>query len=337
MSSGDPIERLVALDRAFAPSNGAVERVRRRLERRAFQTPLRARLRVWPMLAFAAGAVVMALAMRPSAVQVAPANLDARALTLPTPAPETKPGCARLETGAHPLQPAACHEGDGVVVTAILPSMLDRQGSTLELMHGEAMFEVEPRPHDPLRVRAGNVEIVVLGTKFVVRHDLYGGHVFLIEGHINVRIGGGDVQELGPGQELTWSGPPEPPPPQPKVRKAPKARSRSTPPARDERELASVLEEIRQLRRAMQFGQAVERLRVVEHGSWSPRAQQVLSYEIGTILDRQLHDVAAACEHWAKHQRRFPGGRFFGPVAEAMQRLECETESRGGNIPRPRG
>jgi len=331
MSAEDPIERLVALDRALAPSSDTVERVRRRLERRAFQTPLRARLRVWPMLAFAAGAVVMALAMRPAVAPVAPAILDARAPTVPTPVPETKPVCARLETGTHPLQPAACHEADGVVVTAILPSMLDRQGSTLELMRGESMFEVKPRPHDPLRVRAGEVEIVVLGTKFIVQHDLYGGHVFLIEGRITVRMGSGDVQELGPGQQLSWSGPSEPPSPKSKVRKAPKAS-----PPRDERELASILEEIHQLRRAKQFGRAVERLRAVEHGSWSPRAQQVLSYEIGTLLDRQLHDVAAACEHWAKHQRRFPGGRFSGPVADAMQRLACESGSRGGNFPQPR-
>ncbi|MEZ4453278.1 MAG: hypothetical protein R3B09_27695 [Nannocystaceae bacterium] len=70
----DPLASLRAVDDALArrePAPEAVERVRRRLQARALERPLRERLRWWPALAFAGGAALMAglLASRPSPPQ----------------------------------------------------------------------------------------------------------------------------------------------------------------------------------------------------------------------------------------------------------------------------
>lgn len=84
-----------------------------------------------------------------------------------------------------------------------------------------------------------------------------------------------------------------------------------------------MLDEVARLRRRAEFQVAVELLRGADQTGWSRRSRQVVSYEIGSLLERQLRDVDAACVHWAEHQARYPGGRYDASVTRAMARLGC--------------
>jgi hypothetical protein len=67
----------------------------------------------------------------------------------------------------------------------------------------------------------------------------------------------------------------------------------------------------------------VDRLRAGERKGWSARGRQLVSYEIGSLLERQLQDVDAACEHWAAHLERYPKGRYDSIIARSIARLGC--------------
>jgi hypothetical protein len=43
-----------------------------------------------------------------------------------------------------------------------------------------------------------------------------------------------------------------------------------------------------------------------------------LSYEIGLLLDDELGDMSAACDHWRRHAATFDGSRSRA-VAERLQ------------------
>jgi hypothetical protein len=94
-------------------------------------------------------------------------------------------------------------------------------------------------------------------------------------------------------------------------------------PAQDEG-LASLLAEVAALRRAGRFADALARLRSADDSRWSTRARQLVSYEIGTLLERQLDDRAAACTHWRAHASRYPDGRHAQAVERALARLACD-------------
>ena len=74
----------------------------------------------------------------------------------------------------------------------------------LELVKGQAFFDVAHDARRPFLVTAGPMEVRAVGTRFDVRHDGPGASVVLAQGKVQVRAK--DVREAGwtlsPGQEL---------------------------------------------------------------------------------------------------------------------------------------
>jgi len=340
----EPLARLRALDQAIArrgASAEARESVRRRLQQSAVEHGFHARLRWWPAVAFAAGAITMGVLLVPEgpaertpstalteAEPSAGPTADAGVAVEPTP---TEPSCAALQPGIVRLEVDACVLGDGVRMSALLPSQLAWDGDAIELHAGEVLFDVAPRPGRPLRVASGALEIEVVGTRFVVHHDDAGGWVSMLEGHVRTRVDGGPMQDLRNDQRLEWPAvsasepaPTSDPAPAPARTTPPRA---SKPAAADEG-LSELLAEIATLRRDGAYREAVERLRATDVRRFSARARQLVSYEIGTLLERQLGDAAEACRHWAEHRRRYPNGRYDAIVARSLERLRCTDEAQ---------
>ncbi|MCY0989299.1 FecR family protein [Nannocystis sp. ILAH1] len=323
------IAKIRAVDEALGRrdmSPVASERVRQTLARHAQARSLRARLRWWPALAFAAGAALMAVLLlerREGGERGAVARREAEAppiasqeVVLP---PE--PRCDPLGTGALRLASDGCLAGDGVRVSAWAPATLERAGDRVTVQDGEVMFEVEPRPGRPLHVLAGVIDIEVVGTRFIVRQRDGAGRVSLLEGRLRVRGADGSVVALAAGEEFAWPALPQVPAPPPSRRRPASA----APPSADAG-LAELLAEVAELRREGRYPAAVARLRAADARAWSSRSRQLVSFEIGTLLERQLGDTAAACAHWREHRERFPGGSRDEIVARSLAKLGCAAE-----------
>ncbi|MCY1059433.1 FecR family protein [Nannocystis sp. SCPEA4] len=330
MSEREPevIAQIRAVDEALARrgmSPVASERVRQTLVRHAQARSLRARLRWWPMVAFAAGAALMAVLLldrREVAVHDAVARSEpvAPARAVGEISAPLQPACGELGAGALQLGSDGCLAGDGVRVSAWAPATLERVGDRVTVREGEVMFEVDPRPGRPLHVIAGAIDIEVVGTRFIVRQRDGAGRVSLLEGRLRVRAEDGSVVALEAGQELAWPAPVAPP-----VSPAPRRRP---PPATvaapaSDAGLAELLAEVAMLRREGRFQAAVDRLKAADSAAWSTRSRQLVSFEIGTLLERQLGDTAAACAHWRAHRERFPGGPRDEIVVRSQARLGC--------------
>ncbi|WP_434428366.1 hypothetical protein [Nannocystis pusilla] len=158
------IAKIRAVDEALARrdmSPVASERVRQTLARHAQARALRARLRWWPALAFAAGAALMAVLLlerREAGERGAVARREAEVPTAsPEVVPPPEPRCEPLDTGALRLESDGCLAGDGVRVSAWAPATLARAGDRVTVQDGEVMFEVEPRPGtSAARARGGD-------------------------------------------------------------------------------------------------------------------------------------------------------------------------------------
>lgn len=321
------VERLRALDRVLATppiDPRARERIREGLAREATTRPFATKLRWWPAFAFAAGAALMALVQLrpppPSASDTPPA------LVQPTPPPAPAPAplpCTPLGPGTHVLAADACRVGEGVTLHASVPSTIALDGDRLRLVAGELELDVDPRTR-PLHVLAGARDIEVIGTRFVVHQRDEGGWVALLEGRIRLHGLAREPVMLMPGDRHGWSTPRTSDAPATTPAPAPRPRARARPRDAADEGLASLLDEVAALRRAGRFADAVARLRDADTSRWSSRAQQLVSYEIGTLLERQLGDRAAACAHWRAHASRHPDGRHAEAVEAALARLACE-------------
>ncbi len=331
-SPDDVLAKLRELDSAFerrgVPSDRS-ERIRRTLEQRVLEQRFAARLRWWPALAFAAGAAVMAAMLlhepespwtseTPVLAESGPTSVAPDPTGEELSAIEPMLACAPMQEGAAELAAGECVSADGVRLSAAIASRYTWTPDRVELLAGELSFDVEPRPEQPLEVVSGAATIEVIGTSFVVHHDEEGGWLSLIEGHVRVRVGDRAAVDLRAGQRIEW----------PRVdgpeREQATPSSRSNHASRSEDEgLAELLEEVADLRRRGEHQAAVDRLRTVDPIHWSPRAQQLVSYEIGSLLERQLHNSAAACEHWTHHRERFPNGRYDSIITRSMTRLGC--------------
>jgi transmembrane sensor len=209
----------------------------------------------------------------------------------------------------------------------------------VRVLQGAALFSVEKVAAEgsPVRVEVSHGAIEVLGTRFTVEQGLDGGHVDLFEGRIRF-VGEGEVTEVQPGQRLGWgtqarepervaavggveggsedrsdeSVAPEEPPAS--------AVQRRVAPATRPADAAKIIARVNALRASGRYGAAADLLRRALRRPWDRRTAEVLSYELGRILERQLHDEAAACTHWRQHEDRFGGGRYADAVARGMQR-----------------
>lgn len=68
------------------------------------------------------------------------------------------------------------------------------------ILDGEAFFEVDPQPHQPFSVRAGDLQIAVLGTSFNVSDTA----VSLVNGKVRVTVKD-RVYMLAPGEQLYYN------------------------------------------------------------------------------------------------------------------------------------
>jgi hypothetical protein len=329
MGEREVIERIQALDRALAgrgmPSE-ASERVRQHLAREATGRRFQARMRWWPVLAFAAGAALMAVLLieGPSHPIAERDDTGADIEPLPDLAVETPTivaqDCDAFDPGSHRLEAGDCVQADGIEVSALIPSTIEREGDRVQVSEGEVVFEVESRAEHPLHVIAGTTDIEVVGTRFVVYQRAGEGWISMLEGRVRVREGEGAGVMLERGQRLEWSAVSEAE--AEAIEAAPTRREVEVKPA--DQGLAELLDEVATLRRAGQFADAVDRLRDADPRGWTERSRQLVSYEIGTLLERQLRDSEAACEHWLAHRERFPDGRHDEIVARSITRLGCD-------------
>lgn len=90
--------------------------------------------------------------------------------------------------------------------TAVAVS-LGKGARELRLDRGEALFEVEPDPRRPFRVKAGGSEVTALGTRFQVRKQDERITVTLLEGSVAMgRSVSSEQLRLSPGEQATFAG-----------------------------------------------------------------------------------------------------------------------------------
>ncbi len=80
----------------------------------------------------------------------------------------------------------------------------------IELLRGEAEFDVAHDEHKPFRVVSGSMSTEALGTRFIVRYDGQAGAVTLLQGKIrssrpSAHGAQADSATLQPGQQLTFN------------------------------------------------------------------------------------------------------------------------------------
>lgn len=326
---------------------GARHRIAARLKDEAERRVLeRATPRRWlPALTFAAGAALV-MAVVGSGVH------------RPAPAVE-EPNATPRMLGAWTVEGADCREafeaGDAVLrgrcrlLSATMSietwdeARLHDGPHGVRVLHGAALFSVEKVAPgaSPVRVEVSHGAIEVLGTRFTVEQAADGGHVDLFEGRIRFVDEHGST-EVQPGQRLGWGArapTPERVPGDPPAREtaavvdagadgraaeasgdaasAVEPRDRpSTRPA----DAARIIERVATLRARGQYRAAATVLRRALRRPWERRTAEVLSYELGRILERQLDDDEAACAHWRRHEARFGWGRYADAVARGLQR-----------------
>jgi hypothetical protein len=226
---------------------------------------------------------------------------------------------------------------------------VELHGRTIDVRGGQADFDVDPLHDAPVRVRVPGGEIVVVGTRFRVIVDAAAqrGVVILHEGRLRFEADDGDVSPIETGEtfafgvvapeparaaalEATPAGPaaaepaPAPAPVSSTQRHAIRARAaRDHEPEPEPVDVDAVIAAVDTSRRSGDYRGAADALRAALRGKLDPRAREVLSYELGTILTSHLQDDAQACAHWAAHRKRFGAGRYAKQVARAEADLAC--------------
>jgi transmembrane sensor len=115
-----------------------------------------------------------------------------------------------IETGIEETRVVTLEDGSRIVLDrrSRLRVAYTAAARDIELLEGQAHFEVAKDPLWPFRVRTGSAEVVAVGTMFDVATLPAGTTVTLIEGRVNVRTFSGTaqaapkVEALVPGQQL---------------------------------------------------------------------------------------------------------------------------------------
>lgn len=203
--------------------------------------------------------------------------------------------------------------------------------------------EIDPPRAAPAAVLVSHGAIEIMGTAFTVVQEPAGGRVALREGSIRFQAADGRVVSLRPGEVLAWPLPPPAPlasptpaapaPPPALVPRSPAARPPAAfaapaaaatlpPPAAD----LALLDRIDELRSRRQFESAARALRRAIPVQPEPMRER-LSFELGSLLTHQIGDARRACAHWARHDLRYPDGRYRNEVARARRGLGCPALS----------
>jgi transmembrane sensor len=147
------------------------------------------------------GAIAVACAVACVAFGLLPANL--RPFTKPT-----------ISTGIGETRSVSLDDGSRVMLdtSSEVRVAFTAAAREVELINGQAHFEVAKDAHRPFRVHTRSAEVVAVGTKFDVAALPARTDVTLIEGHVNVytispepRMAS-QVEALEPGQQLGIAG-----------------------------------------------------------------------------------------------------------------------------------
>jgi transmembrane sensor len=119
-----------------------------------------------------------------------------------------------IETGTAATRTVALDDGSRIVLdrSSRLRVAFTNSGRDVELLDGQAHFEVAKDTHRPFRVRTKSAEVIAIGTMFDVATLPTRTTVTLIEGRVNVRTITGTrqvesrVEALIPGQQLGITG-----------------------------------------------------------------------------------------------------------------------------------
>ncbi|MCR9164555.1 MAG: FecR domain-containing protein [Nannocystaceae bacterium] len=334
----DLVELLEALEQQRSAQGmpvGARNRVQ--LAIRNHESKRRARWRRWvPVASFVAGAALVLAVVGnrwPEAeAESEPAPAAAPLVVAAAPAVgafvvEGRGGCVLGQhDGASDLAAQCSLVAPHMSVHVWEPATVKAEGRNVRVSSGKVLFEVDevPEGEAPIEVAVSHGRIEVVGTRFAVEQRPDGGHVDLLEGKIRFHRADGSVQDVLPGERLSWPEPqlapgpevefvePDVPPP---VRK--RAR-RGT-----QKQAAAIIERVTALRAEKRYGAAITEVRRALRRPWDRRTAQVLSYELGELL-RAAEDTLAACDHFAAHQRRYPSGRYATAVERVLERLDCE-------------
>ena len=119
-----------------------------------------------------------------------------------------------IETGTAATRAVALDDGSRIILdrSSRLRVAFTNSGRDVELLDGQAHFEVAKDAHRPFRVRTKSAEVIAIGTMFDVATLPTRTTVTLIEGRVNVRTITGTpqvesrVEALTPGQQLGITG-----------------------------------------------------------------------------------------------------------------------------------
>ena len=216
----------------------------------------------------------------------------------------------------------------GVIVDVWDASQLARDGRVLALPEGSASFEVAPvGASPPIEVDVGVGRVRVLGTRFEIQNRDDTGHLDLIHGRVELILRDGDAREAVPGERISWSRtavpaaidvPAPTPPPIERPRVTP-----SKPGAPVELDLDGALEQVARLRHAGDYAGAEALLRRTLRSVSDAHAREVLSFEIGTVVEL-AGETDRACAHWREHERF--GERATQRAAAHRERLACPPD-----------
>ncbi|MGH1340869.1 MAG: FecR domain-containing protein [Nannocystales bacterium] len=367
-TSREVIERLKAADRSLANERmprAAARRVARKVSAELESQSRPSRMGWIPMLTFVAGAALVLLFLRWSTDEPRSLTED-RSESVAMTVLVTGPAC-RSNSAATTTVWGACSistEGPSMSIDTIDGSHLEVGDRVVDLRSGSALFDVDPVRGDPVRIVVPQGEIVVVGTRFRVVVGEARSEVELYEGRLEFHDGSGKVTPILAGQHVGFGQPAQParpaaeesPSTKPVLPQTPDAdqppqaddtvsRARPSVPrgsskrkARRTAELAPmeddagpVIEAAEKLRRAGRYADAAATLRAALKRRWPRRTADVLSHELGRLLERRIRDQASACRHWEKHLERFTKTRYRARIERSMTELGCEAAvSEGG-------
>lgn len=202
-----------------------------------------------------------------------------------------------------------------LVIRALRDAEIEHTQRGLRVLQGELQFELQPAlGAKPLAIMVAAGHIEGLTSRFRVRQDGAGpGSVEVLAGPI-VFVGSDTARTvLSTKARHKWlSEEPELPPAQWSK-------------ARIDREVAAAS----RARAEGEYEAARQRLTKLLKAPVGERVAEIMSFELGGLLERKIKDAEAACVHWRGHRGRFVGGRY---AEQVQQRLNA---CRLGNFDEP--
>jgi hypothetical protein len=326
-----------ALDRVAPPPA-----LRQRVLASAHARPRRARPWLLPTLAFASGVLVAWWLVPRDEPAAAPGPVASTPSIEVAPAVVATDACApALGTGLAEVA-APCRvdlDALGVVVDVWATAQLAVRDRTLVLAEGSASFDVAPvgdRP--PIEVDVGVGRVRVLGTRFEIQNVGERGHIDLVHGRVEFHADGGKVHVVQPGTRFSWDRRPRAPA-EPEAEVEPEATPENSPtppdpgPRRDAApaarrpasaiDVSALLDEVARHRAAGGYDLARDLLRDAIDRIADEGTVEVLSFELGTVLELGA-TAEQACDHWRGHAARVPNGTSARRTASRRARLGCD-------------